>query len=203
MHYPASKAVFPLGFGLSYSHFTFDWVNAPEHHYDGRAAAAGGSVIAAGGAAAAGSGTTNKQIVAKAGTSLDRLQMPAVRVLNTGTVKSAITIQGYILGIRLTNGTKSGGSGSSYHEMPAPPQRELFDFDKVLLGPGEAADVVLTMPASVLALATVNGDHVVLQVACLFADVSIIGFDGLVASICSFIILILPIFTPFATAHLL
>ena len=83
--------------------------------------------------------------------------LPHVRVTNTGSVRSAVTIQGYILDVRLTPAsTEAVGAGAS------PPQRELFDFDKVMLNPGESAHVALKVPDAVLALGTAAGDLAVL-----------------------------------------
>lgn len=72
LHYPTSKTVYPFGFGLSYSQFDFAW---------------------------------SDDFTADRGLALpgdfDKASLPRVRVTNTGAVRSAITIQGYILDIRL------------------------------------------------------------------------------------------------------
>eukprot|EP00040_Diaphanoeca_grandis_P014695 m.74689 g.74689 ORF g.74689 m.74689 type:complete len:1106 (+) comp24690_c0_seq2:102-3419(+) len=135
LHYPKNKTVFPFGFGLSYSTFEFSWVHDIDTNTTDRNGNNGSSPA-----------------VLEAPRNFATMVLPRVRVTNTGSTKSAVTIQGFITDIHL--GDLGGGAAT-------PPERELFDFEKVLLAPGESTDVELTLPAAVLALPTEHGELVV------------------------------------------
>lgn len=164
MHYPANKTVFPLGFGLSYSTFTFEWsadaASAASAASAADAATEAGDNVGASGSRDANGGRASivnggRMILVAPETRFDELSLPSVNVTNTGAVRSAVTVQGFILDVRLADASAVGDA--------SPPQRELFDFDKVLLEPGQSKVAALKLPASVLALGTGEGDLAILE----------------------------------------
>ena len=144
LHYPANKTVFPLGFGLSYSTFAFEWS-------DGADGAESSSSSSSSGLQGDASDST---VIIAPRIHFDAVSLPSVTVTNTGAVRSAITIQGFILDVRLVDDALLGVT---------PPLRELFDFDKVLLEPGQSATVSLKLPASVLGLGTADGNLAIFE----------------------------------------
>lgn len=126
LHYPTNKTVYPFGYGLSYSRFNFAWADA---------------------ALTSGSSRIDTQ------SNFTTLVLPQIRVTNIGTVRSAVTINGFIVGVRIPELDS---------DAPAPPNRELFDFGKVLLSPGESVNVALELPASIVAIGTASGDLMVM-----------------------------------------
>jgi hypothetical protein len=80
LHYPANRTVYPFGWGLSYSAFEFAWDDDDK------------DVVDSGGV---GVGVRSRPRL-ETTSDFDVLKLPAVRVTNVGSVRSSVTVNGYV-----------------------------------------------------------------------------------------------------------
>eukprot|EP00038_Savillea_parva_P023364 m.40557 g.40557 ORF g.40557 m.40557 type:complete len:1020 (+) comp5998_c0_seq1:874-3933(+) len=130
-HYTGTP-VWPFGFGLSYSTFTVSWMSVTTQV------------------------TTDSMVAAHDAYFANRATGQAWRspanytanVTNTGNLQSDYVLLGFV-----------SASAARRAEDPQEPIRELFDFARVTLGPGESTIVHFDIPPSVLSHVDVRGNE--------------------------------------------
>lgn len=129
MHY-RGKPQFGFGYGMSYTNWSFAWVGENTH---GDTA---GYLL-------------KQQKVSTAAVASGEVRLRrTVEVTNTGQVASAITVLGF-LNMSVSENQKS--------LIPPPPLRQLFNFTKIFLSPGEAQTVALSVEPELVALTSWDG----------------------------------------------
>lgn len=129
MHYRGSP-LWAFGYGMSYTNWSFAWVG--ENPRDDISDLA----------------LKHQRVSTTAVASGEVRLSYTLKVINTGRISSAVTVLGF-LNMSVAQAQQS--------LIPPPPIRQLFNFTKIFLSPGEAQTVVLSVEPELLALTSWDG----------------------------------------------
>lgn len=129
MHY-RGKSQWDFGYGMSYTNWSFAWVGENPH------------------AGTADLPLQQHKVSTTAVASGEVRVTHTVKVTNTGKIASAITVLGFL---------NMSVDEAELSLIPPPPIRQLFNFTKVFVPPGEAQIVTLSVEPELLALTSWDG----------------------------------------------